>query len=131
MVLNEDTFPQWRSQSKNLGGQKIWRGRITLFCLEKRLSKHKMTIFSKNLGGHGPFGSPWLRLCVPARMMARNVIGIKCDNGKSPEVVPRSYDVPVIPVEPRVASLKEVRNYKRRNEQRSRFIADCCQPNTG
>jgi len=27
---------------------------ITLFCLEKRASKHKMTIFSKNLGG------PWL-----------------------------------------------------------------------
>jgi len=24
--------------------------RKTLFCLEKRLSKHKMTIFSKNLG---------------------------------------------------------------------------------
>jgi len=24
--------------------------RITLFCLEKRLSKHKMTMFSKNLG---------------------------------------------------------------------------------
>ena len=32
--------------------------RITLFCLEKRLSKHKMTIFSKNLGGHGPSGPP-------------------------------------------------------------------------
>jgi len=31
--------------------------RITLFCLEKRLSKHKMTIFSKNWG-HGPFVSP-------------------------------------------------------------------------
>jgi len=30
--------------------------RITLFCLEKRLSKHKMTIYSKHLGGHGPFG---------------------------------------------------------------------------
>jgi len=29
--------------------------RITLFCSEKRLSKHKMTIFSKDLGGHGPF----------------------------------------------------------------------------
>jgi len=29
--------------------------RITLFCLEKRLSKHKMTVFSKNFGGHGPF----------------------------------------------------------------------------
>jgi len=25
--------------------------RITLFCLEKRLSKHKMTIFSKNFWG--------------------------------------------------------------------------------
>jgi len=32
--------------------------RITLFCLEKRLSKHKITIFSKNLRGHGPFAPP-------------------------------------------------------------------------
>ena len=47
---------------------KVWEGgkmfdfrRITLFCLEKRLSKHKMTIFSKNLGGMAPF-PPWLRL---------------------------------------------------------------------
>jgi len=32
--------------------------RITLFCLEKRLSKHKMIIFSKNLGRQGPFGTP-------------------------------------------------------------------------
>ena len=37
---------QWRSQPKN-----CWRGkmfdfkRVTLFCLEKRLSKHKMTAF--------------------------------------------------------------------------------------
>jgi len=31
---------------------------ITLFCLEKHFSKHKMTMFSKNLGGYGPFGSP-------------------------------------------------------------------------
>ena len=29
--------------------------RMTLFCLEKRLLKHKMTMFYKNLGGHGPF----------------------------------------------------------------------------
>jgi len=36
--------------------------RITLFCLEKRLSKHKMTIFSKNLGGPWPLWPPWLRL---------------------------------------------------------------------
>jgi len=28
--------------------------RITLFCLEKRLSKHKMTMFSKNFGGACP-----------------------------------------------------------------------------
>ena len=37
---------------------------ITLFCLEKRLSKHKMTIFSTNLGGGmAPLALPWLRLC--------------------------------------------------------------------
>jgi len=49
---------QWRNQPKNLGGAKEFGGgkmfdfrRITLFCLEKRLSKHKMTIFSKNVGG--------------------------------------------------------------------------------
>ena len=29
-----------------------------LFCLGYRLSKHKMTINSKNFGGHGPFGPP-------------------------------------------------------------------------
>ena len=33
--------------------------RITLFCLEKCLSKHKMTIFSTNLGGdNGLFRPP-------------------------------------------------------------------------
>ena len=43
------------------GGQKIWGvkmfdfRRIILFCLEKRLSKHKMTIFQK-FGGYGPPG---------------------------------------------------------------------------
>jgi len=35
--------------------------RITLFCLEIRLSKNKMTIFSKKLGGCK--APPWLRLC--------------------------------------------------------------------
>jgi len=46
-------------------GQTIWGWgkmfdfrRITLFCLEKRLSNHKMTMFSKHLVGHGPFGPP-------------------------------------------------------------------------
>jgi len=53
---------QWHNQPKNLGGaKKIWGAkmldfrRITLFCLEKRFSKHKITFFSKNWGGHGPF----------------------------------------------------------------------------
>jgi len=61
---------QWRCQPENSGGQKGLRGkmfdvwRITLFCLEKRLSKNKMTIFSENLGGHGPFRPPWLHLCA-------------------------------------------------------------------
>jgi len=41
-------FPgnQWRSQPSNWGGGKMFDfRRITLFCLEKRLSKHKMTAF--------------------------------------------------------------------------------------
>jgi len=64
---------QWRSQPKNLVGAKKngeakmrhFR-RITLFCLEKkRLSKQKITIFSKNLGGPWPFcPPPWQRLWV-------------------------------------------------------------------
>jgi len=57
---------QWRNQPKKLWGPKKLVGakvydfrRITLFCLEKRLLKHKMTIFSKNFrGSHGPFGPP-------------------------------------------------------------------------
>jgi len=32
--------------------------RITLFCLEKRLLKHKMTIFSKNVGVMASFPTP-------------------------------------------------------------------------
>jgi len=43
---------QWRSQPKNLGGQTVLEGtkmfdfrRITLFCLEKCLSKNKMTVY--------------------------------------------------------------------------------------
>jgi len=36
--------------------------RITLFCLEKRLSKHKITIFSKNLRGAKAPLAPWLFL---------------------------------------------------------------------
>jgi len=50
---------QRRSQPKNFGGAKMFDyRRITLFCLEKRLSNHKMTIFSKNLGGPWPLWYP-------------------------------------------------------------------------
>jgi len=50
---------QCRSQTKNLvGAEMLDFRRIKLFCFEKRHSKHKMTIFSKNLGGRGPFGPP-------------------------------------------------------------------------
>jgi len=54
-------YRQWRSQHKSLvGAKKFGGGQIfdfrckTLFCLEKRLSKHKMTIFSKHFGGPWP-----------------------------------------------------------------------------
>jgi len=45
--------------ASGVASPKILRGmfdfrRITLFCLEKRLSKHKMTRFSKNLGDPWP-----------------------------------------------------------------------------
>jgi len=36
--------------------------RITLFCLEKHLSKHNITIFSENLGGPWPL---WPSLATP------------------------------------------------------------------
>jgi len=49
----EKSYPrQWRSQPKNLGESKMLDfRRITLFCLEKRISRHKMAIFSKTFGG--------------------------------------------------------------------------------
>jgi len=55
---------QWRDQPKNLGAKNVGGAkmfdfrRITIFCLEKRVSRHKMTVFSKNLGGHDPFAPP-------------------------------------------------------------------------
>ena len=45
--------------STKIGGRKnvLFQAK-TLFCLGYHLSKHKMTVNSKNLGGHGLFGSP-------------------------------------------------------------------------
>ena len=50
--------------AKKFGGAKMsdFR-RITLFCSEKRLSKYKMTICSKNFWGDmALLGPPWIRL---------------------------------------------------------------------
>jgi len=59
-------YMQWRSQPKNLGGTKMFDfRRMTIFCLEKRLSKHKMTIFSKNLGrGMAPLAPLATPMCM-------------------------------------------------------------------
>jgi len=44
---------------QKFGGVKIFDfRRITLFCLEYHLSKHKMTICSENFGENGPLGPP-------------------------------------------------------------------------
>ena len=71
ITCKENIYLQCRSQPKNLGRAKKCGGakmfdfrRITLFCLEKRPSKPKMTMFSKYLGGGGPSGPLWLRLCI-------------------------------------------------------------------
>jgi len=49
---------QWCRQPRNLCKMFDFR-QITLFSLEKRLSKHKMTISYKNfLGGMAPFAPP-------------------------------------------------------------------------
>jgi len=38
--------------------------RITLFCLENSLSKHKMTVFSKNDGGMAPLATPMMWMVI-------------------------------------------------------------------
>jgi len=46
--------------------------RITLFCLEKRLSKHKKTIFSENLGGTCPFCPPLATPMIGKPLLRQN-----------------------------------------------------------
>jgi len=59
-VFSGVASPEIRGGQKIMGGKMSDFRRITVFCFEKRLSKYKMTISSKNLGVHGPF-APWLR----------------------------------------------------------------------
>ena len=50
--------------------------RTTLFCLEKRLSKHKMTICSKNLGGVAPLPTPvYAYVCQSCRSLRNESLG--------------------------------------------------------
>jgi len=62
MALDGNVSYSGVARQKILGGKMFDFRRITLFCLEKRLSKHKITIFSKNFGGSWPFCPPWLLL---------------------------------------------------------------------
>ena len=60
--------PATRLYSPEAASPKTWEAKIFYFrqmrlsCLEKHLSKHKISICSKNFGGHGPFAHPRLRL---------------------------------------------------------------------
>ena len=78
-ITRDCVLHQWRSQpknlrgGKNLGGVKMFDfGRITLFCLEKRFSKHKMTILSKNLwGAMAPLAPPGYAYVLHVRASLR------------------------------------------------------------
>ena len=70
-ILNDKKLVTWQNSvapQKSLGRQKIWGTKMfnfrrkTLFCLGYRLSKRKITLFSKNLGGITLLADPWLRL---------------------------------------------------------------------
>jgi len=70
---------QWRSQPKNFGGAKVYDlRRITLFCLEKRFTKHIITIYFKNFEGRlAPLPPPWLSLW-PHRVTYKNWKPCQC-----------------------------------------------------
>jgi len=60
---------------------------ITLFCLEKRLSKHKMTICSKNVGGMAtlpPLAAP----------MALGRLTVAIPLGNKPCLCPQHHSCP-------------------------------------
>jgi len=68
-------YEEKRGTFNGVASPKIWEGskklgrakmldfrRIALFCLKKRLSKHKMTVFTINVGSTTAPMPPWLRL---------------------------------------------------------------------
>ena len=69
--------------------------RITLFCLEKRVSKHKMAIFSKYFGG------PWPLLLPPSvyalymqyifKSQAHTKLCVLTEHGRKKTQTSRSY----------------------------------------
>jgi len=64
-ILNDKKSVTWQNSvaSIKVCGAKMFNSRRkTLFWLGYRLSKHKMTLFSKNLGGMTLLADPWLRL---------------------------------------------------------------------
>ena len=80
-VLGRAIPGEWMPVSSGVARPKIFGGgkmfdfrRITLFCLEKRLSKHKMTIFSKNLGGAWPLVSPLATPMPVSGMKVRSLL---------------------------------------------------------
>jgi len=73
---------QWHSKPKYLGGWKMFDfRRITLFCLEKCLSKHKMTLFQIFLWGMAPLARPWLRLWFHLPSLNKN--GVACSKQRT------------------------------------------------
>jgi len=91
LSLVKTGWQQWHSQPRNFWGAKMFDfRRITLFCLETRLSKHKMSIFSKNLEGNDPFGPPWLRLWVATLLCSSPRFDIASRGVRQP-VQPHTY----------------------------------------
>jgi len=83
-ILLWKSADQWRSQPKNWVFKMFGFRQITLFCLEKLLSKHKMTICSKNLGEGmaplAPLATTMLQIAYYENY--RNITGYGCQRAR-------------------------------------------------
>ena len=126
---------QWRSQPKNLVGAKMLDFRRTApFYLEKRLSKHKITIFSENLRGAwllwAPLAAPTHWPLLRVRSWTRNVInwGRRNVNRAAPELQTRQYRahigyaVDLCKTVPKIYSLPFWRKYNNCNQCQKRWV---------